>query len=730
MFSTYLGGSGDDAAYVLALNAAGDIYVAGGTASNDFPGNHAGTLNATSRGGIDGFIAQIRNDGSAIMRSTYVGTGGLDQIYGIQIDRNGFPYVTGQTTGAWPIVNATYVNNGAKQFIAKLQPDLSNFVYSTTFGTSASLPNISITAFLVDRCENVYVSGWGGFRTDAQRSYQWAGTSGMPITSDAIQSTTDNHDFYFFVLKKDATSQLYGSFFGQNGGNFDDHVDGGTSRFDPNGVIYQAVCANCGGGTLFPATPGVWSASNGALPDGCNLGMIKIAFNLAGVGADVSSAIGGVPNDTAGCLPLDVVFTDQIRNAQQYIWNFGDGTGDFGPLPAATGYTINHTFTAVGTYRVRLIAIDPTSCNIRDTSYMNIRVGDLKANLLTNIVKLAPCEAFNYQFNNISTTDPSRPFTDTSFIWDFGDGSPRVRAGLTPLTHAYAGPGTYNVKLVLNDTAYCNNPDSLTIQLRVAATVDARFDTPAAGCAPYTAVFTNTSIGGATFQWDFGDLSSGANNTSTQINPIHLYSTPGTYTIVMVANDPNTCNVTDTARFTIVVSDKPTANFSYIPVVPTVNTENVFTNLSSANATRFKWLFGDGDTLATTSRADVRHQYTATGTFTACLVAFNAIGCSDTMCLDVQTIIDPLVDVPNAFTPNSGGINSVVKVRGFGVSKMRFTIWNRWGQKVFESNNVNNGWDGRVNGVVQPMDVYAYTLEVEFFNGTKAMRKGDITLLR
>ena len=67
--------------------------------------------------------------------------------------------------------------------------------------------------------------------------------------------------------------------------------------------------------------------------------MIKIAFTLAGVGAEVSSAIGGVPNDTAGCFPLDVTFTDLIRNAQQYYWNFGDGSPEVGPLTAAQGYT-------------------------------------------------------------------------------------------------------------------------------------------------------------------------------------------------------------------------------------------------------------------------------------------------------------------------------------------------------------------------------------------------------
>jgi gliding motility-associated-like protein len=734
-FASYLGGSGNDAAYVLKLAPSGDVYVAGGTASGDFPGNKAGTVGPTFNSGgtpdasIDGFVAQISNNGSTLIRSTYLGTNTADQVYGIQFDRSGYPYVTGQTEGAWPVINAPYSEANGKQFIAKLEPDLSAYVYSTVFGKGATRPDISITAFLVDRCENVYVSGWGG-SNDASNSYRSAGTNGLGVTADAYKPTTDGNDFYFFVMQRNAAGRLYASFFGQNGGRYGDHVDGGTSRFDPNGVIYQSVCANCAGGTAFPVTPGAWAQTNGALPEGCNLGMIKMAFNLAGVGASVGAAIGGVPNDTAGCFPLTVEFTDQVRNATEYIWNFGDGTGDVGPLPAATGYTQSHTFMTVGLYRVMLIAIDPNSCNIRDTSYINIRVGDLRANLALSFDKVGACTALDYRFNNLSTTNPIRPFTDTSFIWDFGDGSPRIRAGVNSIPHTFPAPGSYTVQLILDDTAYCNNPEILDTVIRVAANVDALFETPPTGCAPYTAIFTNTSVGGVTFEWNFGDPASGANNTSALVNPTHEYATPGTYTITMVANDPNTCNRTDTMRYTIIVYDKPTANFTYTPTAPIVNTANVFTNTSSANAVRFKWLFGDGDSLLTTSRSPVTHQYNASGTFNACLIAFNALDCTDTLCMQVSTIIVPALDVPNAFTPNSGDINSVVMPRGFGIAKMRFTIYNRWGQKVFQTENRSQGWDGRVKGVVQPMDVYAYTLEVEFFDGTKASRKGDITLIR
>ena len=130
------------------------------------------------------------------------------------------------------------------------------------------------------------------------------------------------------------------------------------------------------------------------------------------------------------------------------------------------------------------------------------------------------------------------------------------------------------------------------------------------------------------------------------------------------------------------------------------------------------------------SRSSVEHQYNSTNKFNVLLIAYNSVGCPDTARQEVTTLIVPALDVPNAFTPNSNDINSIVLVRGFGIAKMRFIIWNRWGQKVFETDNRIEGWDGKVKGVVQPMDVYAYTLDVEFFDGTKTTRKGDITLIR
>jgi gliding motility-associated-like protein len=449
--------------------------------------------------------------------------------------------------------------------------------------------------------------------------------------------------------------------------------------------------------------------------------MVKIAFNLAGVRSGLQSSIEGVPRDTAGCVPLIVDFADTVRQAVSYEWNFGDGT----PQVTTTTPTNSHTYTNIGTYRVMLVAIDSSTCNIRDTSYLNIKAGNIKANLSLTATKLEPCETFNYRFTNTSTAPSVLPFNATSFEWDFGDGSPHVIGGTGTLQHQYAAAGTYNVRLTLRDTGYCNSPDDSVLQLRVSAMVKARIETPGTGCAPYTATFNNISDGGQQFFWNFGD-----GTTSTEINPSHLYAQPGRYPVTLVAIDTNTCNKRDSVSITIEVFGKPKAGFSITPQPPTINTPITFTNEASQDAVQFKYIFGDGDSLVTKERTPIKHEYNSTGTFNACQVAMNHIGCPDTVCKAVQTLIEPAVDVPTAFTPLSGGVNSIVYARGFGIAKMRLNIYNRWGQKVFESESKSAGWDGKYKGQLQPMDVYAYTLEVQFTDGTKATKKGDITLIR
>jgi gliding motility-associated-like protein len=329
----------------------------------------------------------------------------------------------------------------------------------------------------------------------------------------------------------------------------------------------------------------------------------------------------------------------------------------------------------------------------------------------------------SYRFDNLSTPPVGKPFTDTSFIWDFGDGTRQV-AGTSSINHAYAAAGSYQVRLILKDTVYCNVGDSITKQFTLTPLVKAQFDLPN-GCAPYTAQITNTSIGGQTYAWDFGD-----GTTSTDKDPVKVYASAGTYRVKLIVTDPNTCNIVDSAFRNVLIQDAPVAGFTFDPVTAVQNTPTTFSNTSSPDAVRFTWNFGDGTILDTTTRFPISYQYNKTGTYSVCLAAINASGCADTICQPVDAIVIPRVDLPNAFTPLGPAPNNQVFVRGFAIGRMRLLIFNRFGQKVFESNSTKIGWDGRFNGVVQPMDAYAYVLDVEFTDGTKTTRKGDITLIR
>ena len=178
------------------------------------------------------------------------------------------------------------------------------------------------------------------------------------------------------------------------------------------------------------------------------------------------------------------------------------------------------------------------------------------------------------------------------------------------------------------------------------------------------------------------------------------------------------------------MSPNPSSSFTYSPQPTQPNTAVSFLN-ATIGATRFKWIFGDGDTL-NTIRIDtmVNHLYNATGTFNTCLIGYNSVGCSDTSCQSIQVVINSLLDVPNAFSPNGDGQNDKIFVRGFGIEKMTWNIYNRWGTLVYQGADATQGWDGTYNGKIQPQDVYHYTLLVEFSSKEKTTKTGDITLLR
>ncbi len=735
IFSTYFGGNEDDACFVAAVNPiTNNLYVGGATKSNNLLGNTIGAIHPNFLGRIDGFVTELQPNGTSVIKTTYIGTSEVDAVYGLKFDKYGYPYIMGTTTGVWPITsNVIYSVPNSKQFIAKLQPDLSAYVYSTNFGTTDAVPNISPIAFLVDRCENVYVSGWGG---GVNGGYSNSGTSGMAEV-DQIPNlpAADGSDFYFFVLRKDAQSQLFGSHFGQDGG-VGDHVDGGTSRFDANGVIYQAMCANCSGsftGTTFPTYPLPpspnlpWSDSN--YSSNCNLAAVKIDMNFAGVATTIQSSIAGVLNDTLGCSPVLVSFRDTLQKGVKYFWNF-----DVIAYPDSTFVTTlhadtSHLYNAVGIYKVRLISEDSSTCNIRDTSYINIEIADRVVTPKFTFQKIGLCNSTTYEFTNISFPSDATVFNSKSFVWDYDDGSPKDTANKTPVRiHTFPDPGTYFVKLTAIDQRFCNTPKTDTQKVIIITNVKAIPAQLSGGCSPYTPTFQNNSLNGVTYLWEFVNAATGnIIGTSTDFTPTFTFANEGTYKYRLIARNAATCNLTDTsAYFNFSVLQSPIAKFDWNPKPIEAEELVKFINLSSF-ATAYLWNFGD---TSTSTLFEPTHMYAKKGIYNVSLTAFNTSVCAQTIVEPVLVIASQLLDMPNAFTPGKFGTNSVVYVRGFGIGKMDWRIYNRWGEVIFKSTDKKVGWDGFYKGKLQPMDVYTYTLDVEFVDGQKARRTGDISLLR
>jgi len=275
LFSTYIGGSGDDAAYSVCATKTNELIVGGGTSSLNLA---FGTPASAPSGGTDGFIAKLSSSG-ARQRIIYTGTTFYDQVFFVATDDQNRVYAMGQTAGNMNMSPGVYGQLNGKHFVQQYNSDLTNLLRTTTFGKTVSTqPSLSPSAFMVDVCGRIYISGWGG---GTNQSYHNGldNLFGFPTSADAFQKSTDGSDFYLMVLGPNFSNLLYGTYYG--GGQSQEHVDGGTSHFDPSGVIYQSACAGCGGFSDFPTSKDAYSKVNpgkrayNTTVGGCNLGLFK-----------------------------------------------------------------------------------------------------------------------------------------------------------------------------------------------------------------------------------------------------------------------------------------------------------------------------------------------------------------------------------------------------------------------------------------------------------------------
>jgi hypothetical protein len=602
MWATFVGGSLEDASHTIKLDQEGNLFVGGGTASLDFP-TTVNAYQATHAGTVDGWMAKLKNDGSEILASTLTGTSSFDQVYFLDLNSAGDVYVYGQTSGtSFPITAGVYKNVNSGQFLQKFTNDLTTLNFSTVFGSGTPIPNISPTAFLVNDCNNIYMSGWGG-PLNSTLGFWNSSTNGMPVTFDGFQKTTSGSDFYFIVLTDDATELLYATYLG---GNFSKtHVDGGTSRFDKGGIVYHAVCSGCsynnssgGSSSDFPTTAGAWSRTNNSV--NCNNAAFKFDLSSLKARLQTNSVKLNMPGLNRVCLPDAIVFQNLSTGGQFYEWDFGDG----GQLVRQDTNFIMHAYKEPGTYRVKLLAIDIGTCVGRDSTFTTVMV--------------------------------SRPT-------------------------GFAGP----------DQVMCFDAGT-----RLIAT------------------------GGVTYQWENWDKTFKSNEASPKINPTEDDG------FVVTIGDAIGCTKKDTVNIKVIPGID--LKFEYSKIYDCFNRPTIQLINQSDPSEEVFFDFGDG----TTSDLDATtHVYNQDGIFGLRLVGLKE------SCVYESRVDLPVFElkVPNVITPDEFPENNafVILYGGKKLSLSSLTssvvIYNRWGGKVFESNNYQDDWSGEN----VEAGIYYYDLTVE-----------------
>ena len=149
----------------------------------------------------------------------------------------------------------------------------------------------------------------------------------------------------------------------------------------------------------------------------------------------------------------------------------------------------------------------------------------------------------------------------------------------------------------------------------------------------------------------------------------------------------------------------------------------------SVGAAAYFWDFGDGNTAIDKSP---RYTFLDTGIFVVTLVAYNSYGnaCPDTAQMSFTVIPDGTIFIPTAFSPNGDGLNDVVKVEGVGIIRLEWTIFDRWGKLIYQTNAVGESWDGTKNGKGVPEGVYTYKVSASLNGGMILNKAGTITLIR
>lgn len=414
-----------------------------------------------------------------------------------------------------------------------------------------------------------------------------------------------------------------------------------------------------------------------------------------------------------------VTFFDQSFDQQfinTYDWEFDLGNGNT--------FTSNNTnptvtFPGLGTYEGQLILNLGSLCDDTAKIFVNI-YPEIQADFSYTY---DTCVAGPVSFSNNSFSGSGNI---TSNFWEYGDGNTGTAENPNYL---YSAPGDIPVTLTVEDVNGCVDDTLQVINWFPAPPLIIVEPSIYVGCNPQEVFFNNLSTPiDDTYDviWDFGD-----GGMSGEISPTYIYDEPGVYDVSLSITSPIGCFIEDFFPNLITVEESPIADFTYSPNQPTNFQPDVDFTDESIDAVKWLWDFsGQGMSF----EENPTFSFPDTGLQVIQLVVTHPSGCQDTTVQIIDIIPKVVYYLPNAFTPNNDTRNDLFFGKGFflGMKNFNMTIWNRWGELIFETGDPNDGWNGRKNnsGADSPQGVYVVIVTYTGPRGEDVQLKGFATLIK
>ncbi len=422
------------------------------------------------------------------------------------------------------------------------------------------------------------------------------------------------------------------------------------------------------------------------------------------------------PNDTLCLGQSGSVSASASGGAGQYYFTWQ-------PSGAVNSGTLNINPVATTIYSV--IAFDQLGC-IGTTDTTEAVIFSLQAANVHVLATTPICPGQNSSIS-VQTAGTTGPLT---YQWNYNLGSGPGVYVTTP-----SQPTTYIV--TVSTMCGISVTDSVRVLFNPQPVVTITHDTNVL-CVPAAMQFYDNSVSGNpndpinSWIWNFGD-----GNSSSVQNPDHTYNLPGTYLVTLTANTGGGCTSTNSlSPTTINAYPRPVAAFSLNSTSLALPYDIMVCTNQSVGAVTYKWDFGDG---GTSGLYNPHYLYSSLGSFQVQLIADSQFGCKDTAATGVITYAD--VVFPTAFTPNMNGSqggsydinglsNDVFFPYTAGVVEYQLEIFNRWGELIFESQDIKKGWDGYYKGQLCQEDVYIWKADIVLGNGKTFNKSGTITLLQ